>query len=399
MPSPRVSWRWTPTGRSPARRVAALTRDVTSDGIAGADRVGERDARRRRRRALAPPAASTSAGATGPAYGHPNAVASVTSIAAPSGSPAVIASISASAASGVRPALWRLCASETLTTNCSRSIPAARARCAPRALSTSAHRSTSPRGRRRQLLGVGHRRHAVGSHERGELEVAHAGAARAHRTRPPCRRWRSASRLAGRRASVTSRSMTAVTPGPSRRRRGARRAASQSRPSSSPSTSSVCSTEAGPGVADRARASPVKRGTTPVIGTSQPWVDVTRCTISRARYCGSVSMSGAVKMRPAGTPCSSRQRRASSSHGSVAVHAPIRPSSSAMFVAARRRGWRSARRRRARAGPSPCTGGRTRRRRWRRPRPRRRRASGRRSTAPRPGSTLPVRVRTTPPSS
>ena len=62
----------------------------------------------------------------------------------------------------------------------------------------------------------------------------------------------------------------------------------------------MCSPERGPGVADRCRASPVNRGTTPVIGTSQPWVDVTRRTISRARYCGSVSMSGAVKMRPGG---------------------------------------------------------------------------------------------------
>ena len=88
-------------------------------------------------------AASTTPGATGPSYGQPNAVASVTSMRTPSGSVAAIVSSSVRPASAVRPALCTLCVSDTLTTNCRRSIPASSARWAPRALRTSAQRSTS----------------------------------------------------------------------------------------------------------------------------------------------------------------------------------------------------------------------------------------------------------------
>ncbi len=86
-------------------------------------------------------ASSTTAGSTGPVCGQPNDVASVTSTAA-SGAAARIDASAAKLSSTLRPALARLCASDTDNTNCRCSSPAASARSAPRSLSTSPHRRT-----------------------------------------------------------------------------------------------------------------------------------------------------------------------------------------------------------------------------------------------------------------
>ena len=264
-------------------------------------------------------AASTIAGATGPSYGQPNAVASVASMRTPAGSVALIDSSSANPASAERPALRALWASDTLTTNCRRSIPASRARWAPRALSTRAQRATDAPAVRAASSGAS----AIAGTRSGRTNDVSS------RSRTP------APTSASNRASLSSVATTRSSCRPSRNvtsRTGGR----WSRPLPRDDARCVQLVELGRRQAEQAGRAPrrcarrasgrdggshpassVNRGTTPVIGTSQPWVDVTRWTIWRARYCGSASMSGAVKMRPAGTPLSvehgehvgARQRR------------------------------------------------------------------------------------------
>ena len=155
--------------------VAAPTSDATSDGIA-VPMVSASDTPAAPAASTRSAIASTSPVATGPSYGHPNAVASVTSSAVRIGQ-----------AGGDR-----LHLGERGIGGATGVVDAVRLRHAHHELqsvhpggespldATSVQHERPPldvaASRRGQLLGVGHRRHAVGSHERGELEVAHAGA-------------------------------------------------------------------------------------------------------------------------------------------------------------------------------------------------------------------------------
>ena len=108
------------------------------------------------------------------------------------------------------------------------------------------------------------------------------------------------------------------------------------------------------------------------IGSSPSSGCTTRTMASRAAKCGSVNMSLARKIRPAGTPpACSRSSRSSAVSGAGPARrsgCPVRSSS-----ARARSGWRTARRRPVPAGPSPRRAARTPNPGWRRSAPDRRR--------------------------